>query len=127
MDTLRLAEALISMAFSERLAAIRKGRGFTQKGLAKAAGLSQIQVHRYENGGAQPTLEAIKRLAVTLSVTTDELVFDEDERGPSDDLKLQFEAVSAFDDEDKAVARTLLESLILRHQSKRWLDHSEVG
>ena len=44
------------MAFSERLAAVRKERGFTQKGLAEAAGLSQIQVHRYEKGEAQPTL-----------------------------------------------------------------------
>ncbi len=127
MDTLELAEALISMEFSERLVAIRKERGFTQKGLAEAAGLSQIQVHRYENGGAQPTLEAIKRLALTLSVTTDELVFDDDERGPSDDLKLQFEAVSAFDEEDRAIARTLLDSLILRHQSKRWIHRGEAG
>jgi len=127
MDTLELAEALISMEFSERLTAIRKERGFTQKGLAEAAGLSQIQVHRYEKGEAQPTLEAIKRLAVTLSVTTDELVFDDDERGPSDDLKLQFEAVSAFGEEDKAVARTLLEGLILRHQSKQWIRQEEAS
>ena len=127
MDTLELAEALISMEFSERLTTIRKERGFTQKGLAEAAGLSQIQVHRYENGNAQPTLEAIKRLAVTLSVTTDELVFDNDERGPSDDLRLQFEAVSAFNDEDRAVARTLLDSLILRHESKRWIKREQTG
>lgn len=127
MDTLELTEALISMSFAERLAAIRKGKGFTQKGLAEAAGLSQIQVHRYENGSAQPTLEAIKRLAVTLSVSTDELIFDADERGPSDDLRLQFEAVAAFDDNDKAIAKALIESLILRHQSKRWIHHGEAG
>ena len=127
MDTLELAKVLISMDFSNRLAAIRKERGFTQKGLAKAAGLSQIQVHRYENGNAQPTLEAIKRLAVTLSVTTDELVFDAEERGPSDDLRLQFEAVASFDEEDRAVARTLLDSLILRNQSKRWVHREEAG
>ncbi len=127
MDTLELAEALISMGFPERLAAARKERGFTQKGLAEATGLSHIQVHRYENGVAQPTLDAIKRLAVALGVTTDELVFDPQERGPSDDLRLQFEAISAFDEEDKAVARTLLESLILRHQSKRWIHHEGTG
>ena len=33
--------------------------------------------------------------------------------GTYEDLRPQFEAVSAFDDEDKAIARTLLESLIL--------------
>lgn len=127
MDILKLTEAVVSVDFSERLIAIRKRRGFTQKGLAEAAGLSQIQVHRYENGSAKPTLEAIRRLAITLSVTTDELVFDDDERGPSDDLKLQFEAISTFDEQDKAVARTLLDSLILRNQSKRWIHREETG
>ena len=77
MDTLEFVRTLISMDFSKRLAVIRKKRGFTQKGLAEAAGLSQIQVHRYETGNAQPTLEAIRRLALTLSVSTDQLVFDE--------------------------------------------------
>jgi transcriptional regulator with XRE-family HTH domain len=115
------------MGFPERLAAARKQRGLTQKGLAEAAGLSHIQVHRYEGGNAQPTLDAIKRLAVALSVTTDQLAFDEDERGPSDELRLQFEAVSAFDDEDREIARAVIESLILRHQSRRWLRHGEAG
>jgi transcriptional regulator with XRE-family HTH domain len=127
MDTLELAQALISMGFSDRLAAFRKERGFTQKSLAEASGMSHIQVHRYESGTAQPTLDAIKRLAVALSVSTDELIFDKDERGPSDDLKLQFEAVAAFDEEDRAVARTLLDSLILRHQSKRWIHREKAS
>lgn len=125
MDTVVAQEALTLMGFPDRLAAARKRRGFTQKALAEAIGLSHIQVHRYESGNAQPTLEAIKRLAVALGVTADQLIFDEDERGPSDELKLQFEAVSAFDDEDRAIARAVIESLILRYQSKRWLDHRD--
>ena len=127
MDRLGSAEVLTLMGFPERLAAARKRRGLTQKGLAEETGLSHIQVHRYEGGNAQPTLDAIKRLAVALGVTTDQLVFDEDERGPSDELRLQFEAVSAFDDEDREIARAVIESLILRHQSKRWLRHGEAG
>jgi len=112
MDIFELTDTLISMAFSERLATIRKERGFTQKGLAKAAGLSQIQVHRYENGSARPTLGAIKRLAVTLSVTADKLIFDEDERGPSDDLRLQFEAVSSMNDEEKKIITSLIDAYV---------------
>lgn len=115
------------MAFPERLAKLRKERGLTQQALADRVNLHVIQVRRYEKGSSQPTLEVIRRLAVALSVTSDALVFDEDERGPSDDLRLQFEAVSAFDEEDKAVARTVLESLILRHQSKRWVRGEKAG
>ncbi|MCP4902121.1 MAG: helix-turn-helix transcriptional regulator, partial [bacterium] len=105
------------MAFPDRLAKLRKEQGLTQQALADRIHLHVVQVRRYEKGSSQPTLEVIRRLAFALSVSSDTLVFDEDERGPSDDLRLQFEAVSAFDEEDKAVARTVLESLILRHQS----------
>lgn len=34
-------------------------------------------------------------------------------------LRLQFEALSEFDDEDRKVAKAVLESLILKHNAKR--------
>ncbi|MFV2071788.1 MAG: helix-turn-helix domain-containing protein [Thermoanaerobaculales bacterium] len=86
-----------------------------------------VQIHRYEAGKTQPTLDIIRKLAFALSVSADEFIFDKDERGPDDELRLQFEAVSAFDDGDKAVARNLLESLILRHQSKRWVSGEKAS
>lgn len=78
-----------------------------------------LQIRRYENGSSQPTLEVIKKLAVALNVTADELIFDADERGPSEDLRLQFEALSQFDPEDRKVAKAVLESLILKHWAKQ--------
>ncbi len=50
---------------------------------------------------------------------TVKLVFDKDERSPSDEFKVQFEALSQFDDEDRKIAKALLESLILKHNAKR--------
>lgn len=115
------AETLImDTSFPKRLAAVRKRRGLTQKALGEAAGISHIQAHRYESGGSQPTLEVIKRLAVALGVSADELLFDADERGPDDDLKLQFEAISRFDPEEKKMVKKVLDSLILGHEAKRW-------
>ncbi len=65
------------------------------------------------------TLDVIRRLAIALTVSADELIFGKDERGPDEDLRLQFEAISQFDDEDKELARGLLEGLILKHQAKQ--------
>lgn len=92
----------------------------TQKGLADATGLSHGQVYRYESGASQPTLDAIKRLAVELGVSADELLFDDDERGPSDDLRLQFEALARMSPKEREVARTVLEGLIIRHDAQQW-------
>lgn len=108
------------MEFSERLAALRKGRGQTQKTLAEQVGVHITQIQRYENGSIQPTLDVLRRLAVALSVSADLLVFDKDERGPDADLKLEFEALSQFDPEEKAIAKKVLQGLIIQHQAKRW-------
>jgi hypothetical protein len=67
-----------------------------------------------------PTLDVIRKIAVALSVSADELIFDENERGPQDDLRLQFEAVSKFSAEEKKVIKSVLEGLILKREAKRW-------
>ena len=108
------------MDFPKRLARLRKEKGFTQTELAKKSGVSLIQIRRYETGGAQPTMELIKKLAITLSVSSDTLIFGEDERGPDQALKLQFEAVSRFSPAEKHLVMELLDSLILKHEAKRW-------
>jgi hypothetical protein len=40
--------------------------------------------------------------------------------GPDDDLRLQFDAVSRFDADEKHVVRSLLEGMILKHEAHRW-------
>ena len=37
----------------------------------------------------------------------------------ADDLRLQFEAVSGFDEEEKRVVPSLLEGMILKHEARR--------
>jgi transcriptional regulator with XRE-family HTH domain len=49
------------------------------------------QIRRYESGQSQPTLDAIRKLALALRVSADMLLFEKDERGSDEDLKLQFE------------------------------------
>ena len=104
--------------FHERLVTLRKDRGLTQQALAKLVGMHISQIRRYESGQSQPALDAIRKLAVALSVSADMLLFEEGERGPDDDLKLQFEAVSRLDPEEKKIIRSVIESIILRNTMK---------
>src|SRR5690625_5512249 len=91
---------ILSVHFPKQLAALRKERGMTQQALADGTGLHVNQIKRYEAGSAQPTLDALTRLARQLHVSLDELVFPEGERGPSDELRLQFEAISQLRSEE---------------------------
>ncbi len=95
-------------------------RGFTQQQMADAAGIHVNQIKRYAAGTTQPTLEALIKLAKTLHISLDNLVFGENERGPGDDLKLQFEAINELEEEDKHIIREVLEGLIIKYQAKRW-------
>ncbi len=109
------------MEFPKRLAALRKERKLTQKTLAGLVGVHITQIQRYENGSIQPTLDVIRRLAIALSVSADLLVFDKDERGPDEELKLQFEAVSHMPPEEKKIIQALLEGMIVKYQTKQMI------
>ena len=117
---LRKVREIRTLDFPERLATLRKQKDLTQGELAKAAGLHVNQIKRYEKGTNRPASAALKSLAQALGVSADELLFGIDGRGPDEDLRLQFEAVSQFDPEEKRVVKTVLEGLILKHQAKRW-------
>ncbi len=106
--------------FAGKLAKLRKEKGFTQQSLADAVGIHITQLARYEGSVSQPTFDVIRNLAIALQVSADALIFDENERSPSDDLKLQFEAVSRFPEEEKLIVKALLEGMILKHEAKRW-------
>ncbi len=107
------------MSVAARLIAIRKEHSLTQQGMADKIGMHVNQVRRYESGNAQPSLEALKKIAVAMSVTIDSLVFGPGERGPDEDLRLQFEAVSQMTEEEKKIIKALLEGMIVKHQTKK--------
>lgn len=109
----------LAMSISLRLIALRRERDLTQQELADLVGLHVNQIRRYESEHAQPSLDALKKIAVGLSVSLDTLVFEERERDPDEDLRLQFEAVSRMPPEDKRIVKALLEGMIVKYQTKQ--------
>ena len=79
-----------------------------------------VQLRRYETGASQPALDVIRKIAAALPVSTDLPLSGQYERGPDDGLRLQFEAISCFDEEEKRVIRSLLNGMILKPEARRW-------
>ncbi len=111
---------IYNMAFSKRLVTARKARGLTQEGLANLVGLTKLQIHRYERGTSQPTMDALKKLAQALSLSIDELVFETGERKPDEELLLLFEGVARLDPDEKRLIKELIEGVMIKHDAKRW-------
>lgn len=64
-------------AFSDRLAAVRRRRGYTQEQLAALAGISRVHLARLETGsrGKRPHPDRVKSLAAALQVDPEWLQF----------------------------------------------------
>ena len=97
------------------MASLRKQHSMTQQALADVVGCHVTMIRRY-----QPTLEVIRNMARALSVSADALVFEQDERGPTEELLMQFEAVSQLPADEQAIVKEVLESLIIKYQTRRW-------
>ena len=108
------------MSLTTRLIALRKEQGLTQQQMADIIGIHVNSLKKYEAGQAQPSLDVLKKIALALHVSTDFLLFEEHERVPKEEFALQLEAVSQMPEDEQMVIREVLESLIIKYQSRRW-------
>jgi transcriptional regulator with XRE-family HTH domain len=60
--------ACIAYALGRSVRQLREQRGWSQTELARAAGMTQSAVARFEAGGTMPTLPVLERLARALDV-----------------------------------------------------------
>lgn len=118
------------MPLGDRIRTLRKEHRWSQAELGERIGTDPGRISRYEAGRITPSAEALIRPAETFNVsldhlliddiprrplhgannvTADSLIFGDDERGPTDDLALVFEAASQLDDEGKNMIRALVE------------------
>jgi transcriptional regulator with XRE-family HTH domain len=111
---------IMATTFPKRLVTLRKQKGLTQQALSDLTGVHLTQIRRYEGGVTLPTFEILRKLAVALSVPADVLLFDDGERGPDDDLRLQFEATSRLSGDEKRMVREFLDAIVLKHEARRW-------
>lgn len=57
-----------------RLREIRKRKGLTQAELSRRSHINRVCISQYETGVKRPNVDNLKRLAVALGVSTDELL-----------------------------------------------------
>jgi transcriptional regulator with XRE-family HTH domain len=66
-----------SLAFGQRLRAVRQHAGLSQSGLETRSGIPKARLSRYENGHVLPSIETLRRLAVALDVSEASLLGDQ--------------------------------------------------
>jgi len=112
------------MAISDRIRQLRQERRWTQAELGQRIGVHQKQVSSYERGVNVPSTEVLIKLAEIFDVTLDFLAFEA--KGQPAKLNIQdrellrrFEAVDGLTDEEKTLAKEMLDLLILKHRFRQ--------
>lgn len=72
--------------FGNKIAALRKAKGYTQAYVAKALGVTPAAVSKWENSTAKPRVEMLFRLAELLEVNAKDLLLNE-EQTPAPDAE----------------------------------------
>jgi transcriptional regulator with XRE-family HTH domain len=106
----------LTMSLPERLIALRKVRGLSQQQMADAIGIHVNSLKKYENGQAQPSLDVFKKIAITFNVSSDALLFEEQN---TDDSPMRLiEAIQQLRPEQRHVVNEVLESLLMRYRTR---------
>ena len=116
----------VIMSLGQNLAKFRKEKGLTQEDLVRLSGVAISQIRRYETDKSSPSLDVIIKLAKSLGVSIDEMVFDKATGIAADkivdrELLDQFEAVSSMGEEEKYVVKKMLEGVIVKHQVEKMM------
>jgi transcriptional regulator with XRE-family HTH domain len=107
------------MSFAIQLSKLRKKVGLTQQSVASQTGMSLSQIKNYESGRSQPTLDAIKKLSVLFSVSSDYFIFDEGEREPvNSQLQENWSVIARLDEKDQEAISSLLDAVDSRNSGR---------
>jgi len=102
----------------QRLAALRKERGWTQPQLAELLGVTVKTITYYERSASNPTAKTVDRIAEVFGIDPSELINGLDARprkrksGPPSRLQLLFERLSKLPRSKQQVVADLLEGFL---------------
>lgn len=113
------------MALGDKIASLRKQRGWTQDILAEKVGVHHNHVSRWENSRMRPATKTLRKLAALFSVSLDELINDEQPPtellGKDVELVEKFRMVQEFGAEDRAVLFHLIDLMATQKQMEQLL------
>ena len=116
-ETVAVTDRPFYEQLGQRIASLRKARGFTQVQLAERLGVAQQTLAHYEAGRLRLLAGALPRLAEYLDVSVEELIGGapkraKGKRGPQPKLLQQLEAVSALPRSKQRIVSQVLDSML---------------
>ena len=106
------------MAIDKKLKELRRIKGWTQGDLSKISGINIEQIKKYETGRSEPAVKTLEKLSIAFGITLNELINSE-QGSTREDLKILFEAVERFNEEEKKTVKEILKALIMKNDAEK--------
>ena len=112
--------------FPERLLALRRQRGWTQRHVAERTGINASQITRYEKGQAVPNADALKLLAECFEIPIDNLVSGTSATLEDKELLEEFHQVQRLPERDKALIKEILHTFLARRKLEDFVSNVKL-
>ncbi|MCT9356980.1 helix-turn-helix transcriptional regulator [Acinetobacter baumannii] len=106
------------MGISTNIKRLCRELNINQKELAKLASLPASTISSALKEGSDPRASTIKKIAIALGVSSDMLLFDDEELGTNGDLKILFREVERFEGKEREQLKDMLKMMIVHNKSK---------
>ncbi|MGE5598035.1 MAG: helix-turn-helix domain-containing protein [Bacteroidota bacterium] len=118
------------MSLGSRIRHLRKNKDWSQAQLAAKLGVHQKHVSRYETEECRPSFDVLLKIAELFGVTTDYLLSEEPDPVEEEsaeplpvirdrDLLGLFEKVDRLPEDDRRLARDILEAILARAEVRK--------
>lgn len=114
-------------ALGDKIARLRKARGWTQEIFASKMDVRQLQVSRWETGRMRPSGRTLQRMADVFGLELDQLLSSEgsDLVGQNPGLSEKINQLAQLDSQDRSMVFRLIDLLVMRQQMQKALISAE--
>jgi transcriptional regulator with XRE-family HTH domain len=106
------------MTFGEKIASLRKKKGYSQSELAEHVGIISITIGRYERDEIKPAVDTAAKIAEALDVSLDYLTGSSDALLEKSLVK-KITDIQSLPDNDKAHLFALMDAFLRDHKTKK--------
>lgn len=111
------------MTFGEKIKSLRQKKNLSQSDLGKLVEVHYSHIGRYEQNLSLPSVETLKKLAQTLGVSIDYLVFEDHELAvrvefEDEDLLTHFKATEQLPADERVTVKKLIDAFLVKNQIK---------
>ena len=110
---------LPNMALKDNLREILNKLDVSTKELSRLSKVPYTTIQRIlTDDNADPRISTIKPLVISLGVSSDMLIFDDDELGKNGDLEIIFREIIKLKGKDRETVKDVLKALIIQSRSR---------